>query len=128
MEVEKNMKEDFKSKLKYLCNKMIVKTTVLIISLTMLYQNTVYASIQKSIYVTGTRKLILDAIKAIQLVGGVAGVLFYAWLEFKKRYFSSEHEEESIKKTQKGTLITVVVIETILTFANLILGYYGVKV
>lgn len=82
---------------------------------------------QNSIYVTGTKKLFGDALKAIQLVAVGVIIFLLAWWELKKRV-GEDNEEGVYNKKQKASVVALILIETIGTIIGIVGGYYGVTV
>lgn len=83
-------------------------------------------AIQNSVYVTGTKKLLKDALAAAQ--GGAAGLVFVLWVvwELKKRV-GEDNEEPQYSKKQKTAIIGLIIVETLATFFGVIGGYYGIS-
>lgn len=84
-------------------------------------------SIQESIYVTGTKKLLKDGLTALQVIVAAGGVVMWVVWEIGKRV-GEENEEGRYSKRQKGLILGIIVAETIGTFFNVILKYYGVTI
>ena len=85
-------------------------------------------TIDKSIFVTGTRKLIVDAITALQILISAACVLYWLFVTAMKHFFSEGGEEQQWKKKQWGTVIVAVVANLVLTVFNMIGRYYNVSI
>lgn len=105
--------------------KLIVGNLFLTVYCIMAYSNVSYA-VNDSIYVTGTKKLLTDALTAFQVILGIGSAVVYVWWEMQKKT-CEDNEETTLNKKQKGLFIGVVIAETILTFFNLIGSYYGIN-
>lgn len=113
------MKKRISAKVKLLiCNVFVTMYCVLA------YSNISYA-VSKSIYVTGTEKLLKDALSAAQVILALVAVVLWVVWEIQKK-ISDENEEPGLKKRQKGLIIGTIIGETIMTFFNVVGSYYGV--
>lgn len=84
-------------------------------------------TLQQSIYVTGTKKLIKDALIGGQaILAALVALMFVVW-EIMKRG-SDDNESPKFTKMQKGSLIGLIVGETIGVLIGVLGGYYGFKV
>lgn len=86
------------------------------------------ATVDKSIFVTGTRKLIVDGITALQVIISAACILYWLYVTAMKHFFAEGGEEQQWKKKQWGTVIVAVVANLILTLFNMVGRYYGVSI
>lgn len=99
------------------------------IGLSLCCGGSVYAKgtgIGQSIYVTGTKKLLKDALTALQVIVGLAALVLWVFWEIQKK-MGDENEESRLGKRQKTTIISVIIAETIMTLFNVIGSYYGIS-